>query len=342
MGFSCSVQNPCLITLVSFYKFVAVKKPFKMKYTLFFLIVFLSTSILHAQLTDDMESYTDGSLIFQDHWTDWNGTGDHALISSSTQAYEGSLSGYIPPNGTTDAILNLGNKTTGNWGLSFMMFVPSNREAQMNIQGVVPVSSGDWTVGNIFFNKDNNSPNTGYITYQSSNSSYWSFFNFPHDEWFEVVFNININNNWQVLINRHVEVDWTEYGKWVADGQFEYSNKLGGINFFSGSTICEYWIDNISFINGFFDATTAVSDYATGSGIAFYPNPTKGIVHLKNADDRLLNNTISVYSIVGALVLQQKPIDNTIDLSSLKKGVYILSMFDDKTQSTAKQKIVIE
>ena len=312
-----------------------------MKLKLFLLFAFISSFILHAQLVDNMENYTDGALIFQDHWTDWNGNGNHAIVSSSAQHFEGTLSGYIPPNGTTDAILNLGNKTTGHWGLSFMMYIPSNKEAQMNIQDVVPISGGSWTVGNIYFNKGNNSPNTGYINYQSSTSSNWSFFNFPHDEWFEVVFNININNDWQILINRNVEIDWTPYGKWVADGQFQYSNKLGGINFFSSSSNCEYWIDNINFINGFFDATTSVLDNSISSNIKLYPNPTNGMVNIKYTNGLVLNDTISIYSILGELVLEKKLVDNSIDLSSLKKGVYIVSMVDSKTQKAIKQKIMI-
>jgi len=121
-------------------------------------IVILSLNSVNAQFSDDMESYTDGTLIYQNHWTDWSGAGSNSISSSSTHYVSGSLSGYIPPNGSTDGILDLGNRVTGQWGLKFMMYIPSNKEAQMNIQKNVPVESNPvWAVGNIYFNKDLNS-----------------------------------------------------------------------------------------------------------------------------------------------------------------------------------------
>lgn len=280
-------------------------------------IALLSSLLIRAQLADDMEAYTEGSKIFQGHWTDWNGSGTHALYASSTHANSGILSGYIPPDGTTDAILDLGNKVGGQWGVKFMMYVPSNKEAQMYIQGEIPVNSGIWTVGNIFFNKDNNSPGTGYVNYQSSSSSYWSFFNFPHDQWFEVIFNIHLNNNWQLLINGNVEIDWTEYGRWVEAGQFEYSNLLGGINFFSSSSNCEYWIDDIDFISGFQTSSASVSDMGSNR-LEIFPNPTSGLINIKY--NSTLKTTIEIYSILGNLVLRKKLHNHSIDLSELKKG----------------------
>jgi len=266
-----------------------------------------------------MESYTDGSVIFTGHWTDWNENGNTAIYSSSTQANSGILSGYIPPNGITDGLLDLGNKTAGQWGIKFMMYIPSGKEAALNIQSNIPVSSGFHAVGDIFLNKDNNSPGVGYVKYNSGVSSEWSYFNFPHDEWFEVIMNIHINNNWQLIINGNIEIDWEHYGRWIADGHFEYTNALGGLNFWSRNSNCEYWIDDFDFISGFHSSTVSVSDILKDSNIDIYPNP---------ATDILTEQNIKKFE--------------TISISNLAKGVYYVNFFNKKENNRMVKKIVIK
>ena len=69
-------------------------------------------------------------------------------MSSDAQARSGAKSGYIPGDGTTDAVLDLGNKIFGEWGLEFWMLVPNDKEGYFNLQGTVPIGSGEWVVGN--------------------------------------------------------------------------------------------------------------------------------------------------------------------------------------------------
>ncbi len=310
-----------------------------MKKRLLFLS-FLAVSIYasFAQLTDDMESYTDGTMIFQGHWTDWNGTGANALYASSAHFNNGLLAGYIPPNNTTDALLDLGNKQTGQWGLKFMMYIPSGREAYLNIQSNVPVAGGYFAVGNIFFNKDNANSGSGHVDYLVNSPTNWSYFNFPHDEWFEVVFNIHINNNWQMLINGEIAFDWTEYGRFVADGQFEYANDLGGINFYSYSSNCEYWIDDINFKSGFFQPTNTLDESMLNSNLYLYPNPASDRIFV-HTPTNLENRNIKIYSVLGNIVeIKKIDLQQSIDISTLKRGVYFLEL----EEVGLKQKIIIE
>ena len=129
----------------------------KKNYFLVALLALAFTSV-NAQFTDDMESYTAGQPIYQDWWTDWGCGGTCAILSSADQAYDGGLSGYVPDDGSTDGVLDLGNKIFGEWGLEFYMYVPSGKEAYWNLQGTVPIGSGEWIVGNIFFNQDTTNP----------------------------------------------------------------------------------------------------------------------------------------------------------------------------------------
>ncbi len=303
---------------------------------LFFLLSLIFN--VNAQLTDDMENYSEGATIFTGHWTDWNATGNTALFSSSVQANSGVLSGYIPPNGTTDALLNLGNKTTGQWGIKFMMYVPSGKEADLNIQSNIPVSSGYHAVGDIYFNKDNNTSGVGYVKYNSGVSSEWSYFNFPHDEWFEVIMNIHINNNWQLLINGNIEIDWEHYGRWIGDGQFEYTNALGGLNFWSRNSNCEYWVDDFDFINGFHSSTLSVNNIEIDPKIVLFPNPTSEklfIVTNKSAA------SLQIISFTGQVVLNQKIDSNkSVDVSQLDKGIYFVNIRDGESINITKKLII--
>jgi len=292
-----------------------------MQKKVFTLIIIFFSSLISAQFTDDMESYTDGSTIYTGHWTDWNQNGNTALYASSVHAYSGNLAAYVPPDGTTDALLSLGNQTSGQWGIKFMMFIPSGKEADINLQSQVPVSGGYHTVGDIYFNKDNNDPGTGYVKYNSSDPAQWSFFHFPHDQWFEVIINIHINNNWQMLINGNVEIDWTAYGRWVSNGVFNYSDALGGVNFWSRNSLSEYWIDDISFTHGFQSSSLSVEINDTWSNITIYPNPVKDILHLT------INNTYTyqIISLTGCII-QSGYLHNqdSINVSALNKGVYLI------------------
>ncbi len=290
-----------------------------------FWIVLIFSGQLFAQFTDDMESYTDGNTIYTGHWTDWNQNGNTALYASSVHANSGNLAAYVPPDGTTDALLALGNQTSGQWSIKFMMYIPSGKEADINLQSQVPVAGGYHTVGDIYFNKDNNDPGTGYVKYNSADPAQWSFFHFPHDQWFEVIINVHINNNWQLLINGNIEIDWTPYGRWVSNGVFNYSDAWGGVNFWSRNSLTEYWIDDVNFAQGFQSSDLSVAT-ENPSQIDFYPNPTKNML--------VFVNGLSAYQILsqtGQLIrAEQGQYIKQVNVSWLPKGVYFIK-FIDKT-----------
>lgn len=98
---------------------------------LFLFIICLVGYTAFGQFTDDMESYIDGEPISGGHWTDFGcgGGAGCSLMSSSAVAHSGSLSGLIPDDTTTDAVLDLGNKIFGIWHLEFWMYIPSGKEA---------------------------------------------------------------------------------------------------------------------------------------------------------------------------------------------------------------------
>jgi hypothetical protein len=81
------------------------------------------------------------------------------------------------------------------------------------------------------------------------------------------------------------------------------------------------------------DFTLVIADPATvgvpqlqSSNMAIYPNPTTGVVQLKNVSNGTL---IRVYSISGQQVLEDRVENEQIDLSPLKPGWYFLKTVEN-------------
>jgi hypothetical protein len=74
--------------------------------------------------------------------------------------------------------------------------------------------------------------------------------------------------------------------------------------------------------------------------ISVFPNPTKNIVNLSNLPNT--NNLIKIYDILGKEVLRitTNNRNETIDVSSLKSGIYIIKIESNK-QQVASKKLVI-
>lgn len=272
----------------------------------------------NAQFTDDMEGYTDGSPIYQDHWTDWACGGTCAIISSSAQAQSGSLSGYVPGDESTDGVLDLGNQIFGEWSLQFSMYVPSGKEAYFNLQGQVPIGAGEWIVGNFFFNQELGSPGEGMIDDPAPGPT---TFNFPHDQWFDIVMNFDIsggidNSTWQCI------VDGTEVipaGTAFTNSGGTYPTALGGIDFFSISADNEYWIDDFTF-----EDTGGVGiDGLSDIGFSAYPNPVVDVLTLEGSGEMA---SVTIHNIMGQQVYSKavNASSHTIDMAGLNSGVYFV------------------
>lgn len=97
-----------------------------------------------------------------------------------------------------------------------------------------------------------------------------------------------------------------------------------------GNTITT--IDNVRTLT-FGDVFTAIENTPATSTIRVYPNPTASMLVIEGATG---NGTMDVYSINGTLLLSE-PIQegvNTIQVSNLAKGLYILKLPNDTFKFT--------
>lgn len=299
-----------------------------MKKVLFFLLLF-SAVCIHAQFVDDMESYTDGQPISGvGPWLDFGcgGGAGCALMSSSEQAYSGSLSGLVPDDNTTDAVLDLGNKLFGTWALQFWAYIPSNKEAYWNMMGSAPDGSYDWTGGWFFFNQGNLNPGHGLIDNIAIEPVTFSF---PHDAWFSIIMCWDVSlgieaSTWSFSIDGVVVIpNGTPY----KDGAGDSPPSLGGINYFSISSDNHYYLDDFYFTDDDWWCYISV-DEIESEKFTISPNPVRDILYIDNSS-RFEIESIQVYDVMGRAVFRTDNLSKQLDVSSLKAGAYLIKIETD-------------
>ena len=250
----------------------------------------------------------------------------YPIMTTTSQAHSPVTSGYIPGDGTTDVLLDLGNQTSGVWSLEFWQYIPSGRVAYWNLQGEVPVGSGEWIVGNVFFNQDNVNPGVGLIDDTALGEVN---FNFPHDQWFKVVMNWDITNGislaiWEMYVDgEEVIPEGTPFTN--SDGDVPTS--LGGIDFFSISTDNELYLDDFNYVEGLL----GTSDFAKLE-FTVYPNPSRNYINIETQD---LVKYVTIYNLQGMRVKETTKI-NTVDVSSLSTGLYFVEVSTETERSVQK------
>jgi hypothetical protein len=69
------------------------------------------------------------------------------------------------------------------------------------------------------------------------------------------------------------------------------------------------------------DSNTAVADVQS-SGWSIYPNPASDLLYINGLNNE--SATVTIFDVSGKIVINQSLTNNTIDVSSLPKGIYIL------------------
>lgn len=277
--------------------------------------VFL-TNLAFAQfqliVEDDME-WTPGDC--PPHWTGW-GPG-FCIPISTAYALSGTQSGHIPNDGTTDAILDLGNQIFGLYYQNFWMYIPSNQEAYWNLQGILPVGSGEWIMGNFFFNKDGIDPGVGLI---DDCPGAPVNFTFPHDEWFEVFWEFDFSLGISTA-TCHLQIDGNQVlpeGTPFTSADGTVPTSLGGIDFFSISANNNCYLDNFGM------SGLGINEFGQ---LAFHlaPNPVNEKLQI------LSNEDIQEIRVINYLGQEIEVYYNTkeVDVSKLSSGIYFIEVINN-------------
>ena len=203
---------------------------------------------------EGFERYRDGENLINDLWSIWS-TDDSPIKVSSKRSRSGYNSGLIDaslPGNNQDALLSLGNKTSGKWGLQYWMYIPKGKTCYSNIQGIVPINGGEWLAPMYFSDGPHmEEPNQLVMgTVETAEKTYNMVY--PNDKWFKVVMNFDISGGigsatWQLDIDAKNIIPKNTPLKTTRNAT---PSSLGGINFCglpSCSENAEYFIDDIIF-----------------------------------------------------------------------------------------------
>ena len=231
-------------------------------FTLYILFILFIGEQINAQFTDDFERYNYLKRISPQslNWITWSedpiaGTGyieDEDGIVSNTDypnygeaqhfAYSGKQAMFIGKSNLgsqpQDVVLDLHNKSTGSWNLTWKMYLPERRsEAYYNFQENTPiVGSGNWAIQVYFDGRG-----SGRVRDDSGGSIV--NFSYPWAEWFELVHTIDLDND-SIKIELVSNSGTTEIynASFLSDTQH-----LGGVDFFSVSRKNKFYIDDVVF-----------------------------------------------------------------------------------------------
>lgn len=291
-------------------------------YLLAFTLAAFAFSANAQLIEDDMESYPLGP-VHEGHWSSWSGVGGaEDLLITDEQALSGSQSGKIGDDGVQDAMLLLGNKTSGTYTLNWYMYVPGGKTGYYNIQEDedTGATGGIWAI-NVHFNLDGGGAGTGYVVDDANPANIVATFSYPENFWFELSHEINLDND---TVKMYLD------GSLIYDGPFYSGGNLGGVDFFSIDANNTYYIDNVTYTEGL----VGVEDFASDS-FRVYPNPVKDIL---NISTKTAVDNVTVYDILGKVVLSENPdaISPKVNMSGLSSGAYLVKVTIGNASKTVK------
>ena len=199
--------------------------------------------------SEGFEGFSAGDYIASSApWTTWSGSGygsDEDAQVSTEYAFEGvnslNIYGSSIAGGPMDVLLPVG-LNGGEYNASFWMYIPEGSSGYYNVQEDVSPGVGwafdvSFTVsGEVQIVADEATVGTGI---------------FPHDEWFQMYHNLDMDNNLATL-----SIDG------VTLNSFPFDSPFGGINFWGfgdGATMGNYFVDEIAITlpgNGIIGACT--------------------------------------------------------------------------------------
>ncbi len=206
------------------------------KQLLTLLCFFLVQTGINAQtFTDNFDNYTAGNWLCTSNsaWKTWGNTpgGADDVKISNNKAYSGSNSLYFGSvsGGPSDIVLPFGGQfNTGNFDLSFYLFVETGKKAYINLQEQTVVGKA-WTL-------DLNFDSVGNFSLVNTQSGSLLNGAYPVNQWIKISIAVNLNtNSWNFLIND------------VSAGTFQNSyRQIASLNFYPAANN-GFFIDNVSY-----------------------------------------------------------------------------------------------
>jgi hypothetical protein len=191
-------------------------------------------------ISDDIEAYTLGDATGQaDHWGEWPGATVGGIVTDE-RAQSGTKSIKIDGNEAgQDALLLLGDQTSGHFIIRFHMYIPTGNNAYFNLQHLMPTASQGYWGFDMFF--DNNGVGTLDLFSEEVNFAY------PFDRWFLVYIFADIDSDQARVIVNDFTVEYWSFSDGITNGGAPFpSNGLSAINFYPIDDSHVFFIDNVN------------------------------------------------------------------------------------------------
>ncbi len=198
-----------------------------------FLLV--QTGINAQTFTDNFDNYTAGNWLCTSNnaWKTWGNTpgGADDVKISNTKAYSGSNSLYFGSvsGGPSDIVLPFGGQyNTGNFDLSFYLFVETGKKAYINLQEQTLVGKA-WTL-------DLNFDSIGNVSLVNTQSGSLFLGKYEANKWIKVGLQVNLNtNSWEFKIDDNLV------------GSFQNSyRQIASLNFYPAANN-GFFIDDVNY-----------------------------------------------------------------------------------------------
>ena len=227
---------------------------------------------LSAQVSDNFSDYNIGGKIAQQaqamgrtYWTTWSnapGGSEDATVAE----IGGKKAGHFFGGGSIDQVLFLGGapgidncKTSGVWGLSFKMWIPTDKAGYFNIQSKSPVNypgpnNNQWACQFYVGSSNTSQGNPAVLTPGMGSMDCGGFnaatFPFQHDAWTDVKLIMDLDNDHaEIFINDNFIYAWT-----YTEGTFGSQSTSGGcikqidaVNIYPGESFSDFYISDIVF-----------------------------------------------------------------------------------------------
>lgn len=188
---------------------------------------------------DDFEAYTVGSKIAEaaqaagnDWWTTWSE--NPGSEEDGEVATQGTKAGHFTYG--NDQVLLLGDAETALYEISFDMYIPNGKDAYNNVLHIFAGTGSEWGV-EVNYKKSDGT----YIEVAGNQTN----FTCPYDEWFNVSYNIDLDNDLATFYVENEEIVTWQYSL-KTDGT-QGTRRLAAIDFYppTSAAVSEYYIDNV-------------------------------------------------------------------------------------------------
>ncbi len=190
---------------------------------------------------DDFESYTAGEQLACQNPTDWT-TWSEAPCDPTEDAYVSNAYAYNGVNSVNivqnnDLIKPLGDLTSGKWGISFFMYIPTGAEAYFNTLSSFTGGVYEWAMEAYFY--------TGAAGSLNAGGTGTATFTFPYDTWFPVLVVVDLNNDMAEFWVDGVQVYSWQWTLGATGGGT--SLQLAANDFYGHAATADWYFDDYQF-----------------------------------------------------------------------------------------------